>query len=87
MLGEETILFSVLAGSGPGRVAHNRLESFAHFAGNEKFYLHWVPHQLTANLRQVRIAKCSELLRALEAMQRTLFRHIITGDENWLYRE
>jgi hypothetical protein len=35
----------------------------------------------------VRVAKCGELLRALEALQRTHFHHIITGDENWFYLE
>jgi hypothetical protein len=36
MLGEKTVLFGVLAGRGPGRVARNRLEPFVQFAGNEK---------------------------------------------------
>jgi hypothetical protein len=50
-------------------------------------HLCWVPHQLTNDLRQASVAKCSELLCALEAMQRTHFRHIITGDESWFYLE
>jgi hypothetical protein len=83
MPGERTVLFSVLAGRRPGRVARNNLESFAQFAGSENFHLRLVPHQLTDDLGQVRVAKCGELLRALEAMQRTLFHHIITGDEGW----
>jgi hypothetical protein len=33
------------------------------------FHLRWVPHQLAGDLRQVRVAKCAKLLRALEAMQ------------------
>jgi hypothetical protein len=37
MPGEGTVLFSALADRGPGRVASNRLESFAQFAGNENF--------------------------------------------------
>jgi hypothetical protein len=37
MLGEGVVLFSVLAGRGLERVAHNRLESFAQFTGDEKF--------------------------------------------------
>jgi hypothetical protein len=37
MLGEGTILFGVFAGRGYGRIARNRLGSFAQFAGNEKF--------------------------------------------------
>jgi hypothetical protein len=53
--------------------------------GMKSFHLGWVPHQLTDNLRetddlwQVKAAKCSELLRALEAIQRIHFRHIITS--------
>jgi predicted ArsR family transcriptional regulator len=35
----------------------------------KNFHLRWVPHQLTDDRRQVRITKCDELLRALEAMQ------------------
>jgi hypothetical protein len=51
------------------------------------FHLRCIPHQLIDVLRQVTVAKCGELLRALEAMQQTLFRHIITGDESWFYLE
>jgi hypothetical protein len=46
------------------------------------FHLRRVPHQLTDDLRQVSVAKGGELLCALEPMQRTLFRHIITGDKS-----
>jgi hypothetical protein len=55
--------------------------------GMKNFHLRWVLHQLTDDLRQVRLAKCDELLRAPEAMQRTDFRHIITGNEIWFYLE
>jgi hypothetical protein len=78
MLGERTVLFGVFAGRGPGRVARNRLESFTQFSRNENCHRRCVPHQLTDDLPRVRIAKCSELLRALEAMQRTHFQHITT---------
>jgi hypothetical protein len=37
--------------------------------GKKNFHLRWVPHQLTDNLQQARVAKCGELLRALEAVQ------------------
>jgi hypothetical protein len=47
--------------------------------GMENFHLRSVPHQLTDELWQMRVAKSGELLRALEAMQRTHFRHIITS--------
>jgi hypothetical protein len=51
--------------------------------GMEILYLRRLANQLTDNLRQVRVTKCSEVLRALEVMQRTLFRHMITRDESW----
>jgi hypothetical protein len=41
--------------------------------GVTNFHLRWVPHQLTDNLRQMRVAKCGELVRALEAVQRAFF--------------
>jgi hypothetical protein len=34
MLGEQTVLFGVLAGRGPGCTARSRLKSFTQFAGN-----------------------------------------------------
>jgi hypothetical protein len=53
--------------------------------GTQNFHLRWVPHQLTDRLPQVRVAKCGELLHALEVMQRNLFCQLITGDESWFY--
>jgi hypothetical protein len=44
--------------------------------GMKIFHLRWVSHHLTDDLRQVRVAKCSELLCTLEAMQRTHFHRI-----------
>jgi hypothetical protein len=78
ILGEAIVLFGAFAGRGPGPVARNRRELFAQFAGNEKFSS---PLGLTPVERRLQAgegAKCSELLRALEAMQRTPLRHIIT---------
>jgi hypothetical protein len=63
------------------------LSRLHHPLGMNHFHLRWVPHQLTDDLRQVRVAKCGELLRALAAIQRIHFRHIITGDESWFYLE
>jgi hypothetical protein len=37
MFREGTVAFGALAGRCPGRVARNRLESFAQFTGNAKF--------------------------------------------------
>jgi hypothetical protein len=79
MLGAGTVLFPDVAGRGPGRVARNRLSRLHNSLGMKNFHLPWVPHQLADGLRQVRVAKCGELLRALEAVQRTHFRHIITS--------
>jgi hypothetical protein len=42
---------------------------------------------LTNDLRQARVAKCPELLRLLENMQQTRFRHIVIGDESWFCPE
>jgi hypothetical protein len=55
--------------------------------GMKNVHLHWVAHQLTDDLRQVRVAKCGVLLRPPEAMQRTHFRRIIIIDESWFYLE
>jgi hypothetical protein len=55
--------------------------------GMKNFDLRWVPHQLADDQRQVTVAKCGELLCALEAIQRTPFRHVITGDESWFCLE
>jgi histone-lysine N-methyltransferase SETMAR len=53
----------------------------------KNFHFRWVPHQSMDDLQHVRVAKCGELLCVLEAMQRTHFRHIITGNESWFYLE
>jgi hypothetical protein len=45
---------------------HNSLEM-------KNFHLRWVPHLLTDDLQQVRVAKRREPLRALKAIQRTHF--------------
>jgi hypothetical protein len=55
--------------------------------GMETFPVCWVAHQLTDDLRQVRVVKCGELRHAMESIQRTHFRHIITGNESWFYLE
>jgi hypothetical protein len=67
MPGEGTVLLGGLAGRGPGRVARNRIELFAQFGGNQNFHVRWVPHQLTDDGRQVRVAKCGEPLRSPES--------------------
>jgi hypothetical protein len=85
MLGEGTILFGVLAGPGLHVSPETVLSRLHNSLGMKIFHLNWVSHQLTNDLRQVRIAKCGEPLRALEATQRTHFLHITAGDESWFY--
>jgi hypothetical protein len=81
MLGERTIPFGVVAGRGLGRVA-TALIRLPNSLGMKNFHLHPVSHWLTDDLQRVKVAKCGELLCALEAMQRTHFHYIITSDES-----
>jgi hypothetical protein len=48
-------------------------------------YVHvrWIPRDLTDDLPHLSVANCRDLLGMLERMQRSHFRHIVTGDENW----
>jgi hypothetical protein len=48
-------------------------------------YLSWIPHDLSDDLQEVRVAKYHELLDVLKRMQRGHFRDIMTGDESWSY--
>jgi hypothetical protein len=47
--------------------------------------LHWVPHELTNDLRDKRVAIGNQLLEILEEAQSTGFRQLVTGDESWIY--
>jgi hypothetical protein len=55
--------------------------------GMKNFHVRWVPHQLTSELQTTTLAKCSELLPMLEALQKTNFRKVVTGDESLFYLE
>jgi hypothetical protein len=55
--------------------------------GMQLFHLHWIPNQLTDQLRVSRIQKCQELLPLLEMMEANQFRNILTGDESWFMLE
>jgi hypothetical protein len=55
--------------------------------GMKLFHLHWIPNQLTEQLRASRIQKCQELLPLLESMEAKKFREILPGDENWFMLE
>jgi hypothetical protein len=45
----------------------------------------WIPHQLTAELRDRRMEKSRELLTTPRSMESQAFRNIVTGDESWIY--
>jgi hypothetical protein len=47
--------------------------------------LNSVPHELTNDLRDKRVAIGSQLLEILEEAQSTGFRQLVTGDESWIY--
>jgi hypothetical protein len=87
MLGQATVLLGELTGRGTGGVARDRLESFAQFAGNENFSSPLDTTPVDRRPTEVRIAKCCEILCALETLQRTHFHHIIAGYESWFYLE
>jgi DNA-binding transcriptional ArsR family regulator len=55
--------------------------------GMKLFHSHWIPNQLTEQLRASRIQKCQQLLPLLEMMEANTFRNILTGDENSLMLE
>jgi hypothetical protein len=84
---ETTVLFGVLAAEALDVSIATVLSRLHNSLGMKTFHLRWVTYQLTDDLRQARVAKCDMFLRALEAIQRTHFRHIITGDESWFYLE
>jgi hypothetical protein len=50
-------------------------------------HVRWVPHQSTSELQARRLAKCRELLRMLEALQKNNVGKVVTGDESWFYLE
>jgi hypothetical protein len=47
--------------------------------------LHWVPHELTDDLREILVAKGRQLLEVREEAQSTDFRGLVTGDESWFH--
>jgi histone-lysine N-methyltransferase SETMAR len=63
------------------------LESLTGVSWYEIFYLHWIPHELTTNLRQIRVETCRELLPTLIAHEKNKFQRFVTGDENWFTLE
>jgi hypothetical protein len=55
--------------------------------GMKLFHLRWIPHELTEQLRAMRVQKCQELLPLLKSMETRSFRKIVTGEESWFTLE
>jgi histone-lysine N-methyltransferase SETMAR len=55
--------------------------------GMKNFHVRWVPQQLRSELQATRLAKCRELPLMLEALQKSNFGKVVTGDESWFYLE
>ena len=54
--------------------------------GFKNYILRWVPHILTAELRQKRVEFARQLLEVLESQRVVGFAHLVTGDESWFLR-
>jgi len=61
--------------------AHHIIHDVAQF---HKVSARWVPHQLTAELKERCVDACQELLKCFEAGDGFLGR-IVTGDETWVH--
>jgi hypothetical protein len=75
MLGEGTVHFGVLTGRGSRRVARNRLELFAQFAGNEIF-----SSQLHFKYVCMESIRCSETVYLNGLL---LFRQDSNSEQRW----
>jgi hypothetical protein len=53
--------------------------------GFKSFHLHWVPRQLTGDLREKRKECARAMLPFLHAAKRDDWHHFMTGDELWLF--
>jgi hypothetical protein len=51
--------------------------------GFKHYFLRWVRHMLTEELRQKRVELSRQLLELLESQRGVNFRDIVTGDESW----
>jgi hypothetical protein len=49
------------------------------------FYLRWVPHQLTVELREQRSRFAREMILVFTAAARDGWHHLVTGDEFWFF--
>jgi hypothetical protein len=51
------------------------------------FHSHWIPHELTISLRQIRMETYRELWPILKTHEKTKFQRCVTGDESWFTLE
>jgi hypothetical protein len=51
------------------------------------FHWRWIPHELTASLRQVRMETYRELLPILQIHEKNNIQRFVTGDESWFALE
>jgi hypothetical protein len=51
----------------------------------KSFYLHWVPDQLTGDLREKRREHAKAMLPFLHAAELDGWHHLMTGDESWFF--
>jgi hypothetical protein len=87
LLREGTVLFGVLAGRGPGRVARGCLEPSAQFAGNEKFSSPLGPTPVDRWPTAGEGCKMWWTSSHAGGHGTNSFRYIITSDESWFHFE
>ena len=51
--------------------------------GYQYKHLHWIPHNLTFEMKQNRVSQSKQILNSLQTAQRSHFNNILTGDESW----
>jgi DNA-binding transcriptional ArsR family regulator len=65
------------------RVTHSTvLSHLRESLGMKFFHLRWIPHELTASLRQIRMETCRVLLPILNAHEKNKFQGFVTGGES-----
>jgi hypothetical protein len=65
-------------------VSHSTILNHLHDSlGMKIFHLRWIPHELTDNLREIRIDKCCELFPILAKLEKGNFCNLVTGEKSW----
>jgi hypothetical protein len=64
------------------RSAHHIVHDVLQF---HKVSARWVPHQLTAELKECCVDACQELFKHVEAEGDGFLGRIVTGDETWVH--